>query len=159
LTESSTRHIKAAVTLGALAAVVIASGPGLFGEADFTAWHESWQKHLLSGTCHQAPGRSFELNGVPMAACSRCYGFYWGLLLAWPFFSFVPGYLQLRKTAVRLLIAALLIISIDVAFSIAGIWQNTLTSRFLTGLLLGSTLFSAIFFTGTDRMHNGTHRT
>jgi len=139
-------HLKTTVFLGAIASVIIATGPGLFGTTDITEWFTSWQRFILSGTCHQSPDRSYFISGIPMAVCSRCYGFYWGLLAGLPLALLIPSRYHQRKQALLFLAAVVVLITADVAFSMAGLWQNTLTSRFITGMLLGSSLYAAIFF-------------
>lgn len=144
--DSTNNHLKIAIFLGGIAAVVVATGPGLFGTVDVSVWFSSWQRQMLQGTCHQLPDRSFYISDIPMAVCTRCYGFYWGLLAGLPVTMFIPARFHFRKAAMIVLALAAVLIAIDVIISVAGLWQNTLTSRFITGLLLGSSLFAAIFF-------------
>ncbi|MFU8860499.1 MAG: DUF2085 domain-containing protein [Cyclonatronaceae bacterium] len=144
--DSSNIKPKIAVFLGAIVTVIVASGPGLFGTADAPEWINSWQRILFEGTCHQLSERSFYLSDVPMAVCSRCYGFYWGLLAGLPLTVLVPVRFHLRKAAIVILALAAVIVAVDVIIDVAGLWQNTLTSRFITGLVLGSSLYAAIFF-------------
>lgn len=144
--DSTNYNLKITVFLGGIAAVVVATGPGLFGTVEVSMWFNSWQRLMLEGTCHQIPDRSFYISDIPMAVCSRCYGFYWGLLAGFPVTMFIPARFHLRKAAMLVLALAAILITVDVIISVAGLWQNTLTSRFITGMLLGSSLYAAIFF-------------
>ena len=93
--------------------------------------------------CHQIPERSYFINGHKLAVCSRCTGIYAGFaftLLIYPLLR------SLRNTATpprSLLILAALPLAIDFSLTFFGIWENTHTSRLLTGLLLGSV---AVFY-------------
>ena len=93
--------------------------------------------------CHQIPERSFFLDGHPFAVCARCTGIYAGFTaatLAYPIFR------SLRQTAAparKWLFIAATPLAIDWAVEFFGIWQNTHTSRFLTGALLGA---AAVFY-------------
>jgi len=93
--------------------------------------------------CHQIPERSYFIDGHKLAVCSRCTGIYAGFaftLLIYPLLR------SLRNTATpprSLLILAALPLAIDFSLTFFGIWENTHTSRLLTGLLLGSV---AVFY-------------
>ena len=88
--------------------------------------------------CHQIPERSYFIDGHKLAVCSRCTGIYAGFaftLLLYPLIR------SLRNTSTpprSLLILAALPLAIDFSLTYFGIWENTHTSRLLTGLLLGS---------------------
>jgi uncharacterized membrane protein len=144
--DSTNLYLKFAVFFAAVASVTIATGPGLFGATDMMDWFASWQRFLFMGTCHQLPDRSYLISGIPMAVCSRCYGLYWGLLAGLPLVLMIPSRFHLRKPALLFLAAVVILITADVVITMAGLWQNTLTSRFITGLLLGSSMYIAIFF-------------
>jgi uncharacterized membrane protein len=97
----------------------------------------------LRHLCHQIPERSFFISGHPFAVCARCTGIYAGFAaaaLAYPIFR------SLRQTTTperKWLFIAAAPLAIDWAVEFFGLWQNTHTSRFLTGALLGAT---AVFF-------------
>jgi uncharacterized membrane protein len=93
--------------------------------------------HFFSFICHQIPARSFHLDGEPFGVCSRCFGVYSGLLLG---FLIYPLWRQIDETESipRIwLFLSLVPISIDWSLTVFGIWENTFTSRFVTGLILG----------------------
>jgi uncharacterized membrane protein len=87
--------------------------------------------------CHQLPDRSFFIAGHQLAVCARCTGLYAGfglVLLLYPLIR------PLRSTVVpkpQWLIVAAAPLVIDFSLSLFGIWENTHTSRLLTGMLLG----------------------
>lgn len=93
--------------------------------------------------CHQLPERSYFVDGHKLAVCSRCTGLFAGFaftLLVYPLIR------PLRTTATperKWLVLAAIPTFIDFSLTFFGIWENTHTSRLLTGLLLGST---AVFY-------------
>ena len=94
--------------------------------------------HAFAPFCHQLPERSYFIEGHKFAVCSRCTGIYAGFaftLLLYPLFR------SLRNTAtppLSVLILAALPLAIDFSLTFFGFWENTHTSRLLTGALLGS---------------------
>jgi uncharacterized membrane protein len=93
--------------------------------------------------CHQIPERSYFIDGHKLAVCSRCTGIYAGFAFT---LLLYPVVRSLRNTATpprSLLILAALPLGVDFSLTFLGIWENTHTSRLLTGLLLGSV---AVFY-------------
>jgi uncharacterized membrane protein len=97
----------------------------------------------FAALCHQLPERSYFIDGHKLAVCSRCTGLYFGFaftLLVYPLIR------SLRSTAIparKWLVLATLPLLIDFSLTFFGVWENTHTSRLITGLLLGST---AVFY-------------
>jgi uncharacterized membrane protein len=97
----------------------------------------------FSALCHQLPERSYFIDGHKLAVCSRCTGIYAGFaltLLAYPLIR------SLRATATpprKWLVLATLPLLIDFSLTFFGLWENTHTSRLITGFLLGS---AAVFY-------------
>jgi uncharacterized membrane protein len=91
---------------------------------------------LFGHVCHQAPERSLQLLGHPLAVCGRCTGLYLGLLLAllvlrtWR--SERPG------VAIAALVAAPVLIAVDVGLAALGSYDSSLFARALTGVVLGA---------------------
>jgi uncharacterized membrane protein len=91
----------------------------------------------FSNLCHQHPERSFFIAGHQFAVCARCTGLYAGFTFA------ILLYPLLRpiRTAVapprKWLFVAAFPLAVDFSFGFLGIWENTHTSRLLSGLLLG----------------------
>jgi uncharacterized membrane protein len=122
-----------AVTLGWVLLIIapaIAKANGLTGAS-------SPLYSFFSLMCHQMPERSFHIEGEKFGVCSRCFGVYFGL-----FFGFViyPLWRRIEETEPisRIwLFLSLVPIGIDWFLGVSGIWENTYTSRFVTGLILG----------------------
>ena len=94
--------------------------------------------HAFSPLCHQRPDRTYFIAGYQFAVCSRCTGLYAGFaftLLLYPL-------IRSLKTTVMppriVLLLAALPLAIDFSVTFFGFWENTHTSRLLTGALLGS---------------------
>src|SRR5678815_379247 len=88
--------------------------------------------------CHQLPERSYFIDGHKFAVCSRCTGIYAGFAFTLLLYPLVRS---LRNTATpprSLLILSALPLAIDFSLTFFGFWENTHTSRLLTGALLGS---------------------
>jgi len=86
--------------------------------------------------CHQLPERSFFIAGHQFAVCARCTGLYLGFMLAVLFYPLVR---QLRATEAprrQWLFIAAVPMALDVGLNALGVWENTHSSRFLTGLIL-----------------------
>ena len=87
--------------------------------------------------CHQLDGRSFHVEGEKFGVCSRCFGVYLGIViafLAYPFWRRIENIDPLPKFW---LFAACVPAAIDWSLTIFGIWENTYLSRVVTGGLLG----------------------
>jgi uncharacterized membrane protein len=88
--------------------------------------------------CHQLPERSFFIAGHQFAVCARCTGLYAGFGL---FVLLYPAIRPLRSTEVppvKWLLLSAAPLAFDFSLTFLGIWENTHTSRLLTGLLLGA---------------------
>jgi len=108
--------------------------------------HSFWGRAIyrsFSYVCHQLPERSFFLGEHQFAVCARCTGLYVGFALATLCY---PMFRSLRRTeapARKWLFLAAAPLALDFALGFFGLWQNTHSSRFLTGALLGGV---AVFF-------------
>jgi uncharacterized membrane protein len=89
--------------------------------------------------CHQLPDRSPHLDGVQLAACWRCTGFFAGLIVGALLLP-LTGRLDARLNAGAKwwLVGALGLMALDWAGPVVGYWDNTWTSRAATGGLLGA---------------------
>lgn len=93
--------------------------------------------------CHQLPERSYFIDEHKLAVCSRCTGIYAGFVFTLLVYPLVRS---LRTTAIparKWLVLAALPTFIDFSLTFFGIWENTHTSRLLTGFFLGS---AAVFY-------------
>jgi uncharacterized membrane protein len=93
---------------------------------------------LFHFLCHQLPDRSFFIAGHPLAVCARCAGIYLGFLLLLLVYPLVRS---LRETSLphrRWLLMAAAPLIVDFGLTFLGIWENTHTSRLVTGFLFGA---------------------
>ncbi len=87
-------------------------------------------RSFFSRLCHQDPGRSFMVDGSPIAVCVRCLGVYCGAALA--------TLLGMGKVPARRLLAIAMVLNLlDVATASLHWHGNLPLPRFLLGLLLG----------------------
>ncbi|HEX3280090.1 MAG TPA: DUF2085 domain-containing protein [Pyrinomonadaceae bacterium] len=100
--------------------------------------------HAFSLVCHQIPERSFFIAGHPFAVCARCFGLYAGFTLATIAYPLVSSLKKTDAPPRKWLFLAAVPLLIDYGLGAFGIWNNTHTSRFLTGALLGAV---AVFYT------------
>ncbi len=129
-------------------AVFIALGPGLFGHVGFAEWFTSWQKQVFNLLCHQQAERSISINETPMAVCSRCFGIYSSFFLTLLIIPLLRQSTWRNNWAIILVLVAVTLNVVDsIAYSLQ-IWENSITSRFWFGSLIG---FSAAFVLGTER--------
>ena len=88
--------------------------------------------------CHQLPERSYFIDGHKLAVCSRCTGLYAGFALTLLLYPLI-GSLKNTVTPPRSwLLLATVPLAVDFSVNFFGFWQNTHTSRFVTGAVLGS---------------------
>jgi uncharacterized membrane protein len=97
----------------------------------------------FSLVCHQIPERSFFIAGRPFAVCARCFGLYAGFTLATIAYPLVRSLKKTDAPPRKWLFIAAVPLGIDYALGVFGIWNNTHSSRFITGALLGAV---AVFY-------------
>ncbi len=97
----------------------------------------------FSYVCHQIPERSFFIAGHQFAVCSRCTGLYFGFAAATLAYPALRSLRQTTAPARKWLFVAAAPLGIDFLLGYFNIWDNTHTSRLLTGLLLGAV---AVFY-------------
>ena len=99
--------------------------------------------HAFGVLCHQIPERSYFIDGHKLAVCARCTGIYGGFTLTLLLYPLIRS-LRNATTPPRIfLFLAAAPLAIDFSLTFFGIWENTHTSRLLTGALLGSV---AVFY-------------
>lgn len=82
-----------------------------------------------------------------MAVCSRCLGIYSGWTLGWILLPILNILKTVNfNTLVNILVGIVLVNLVDISGDIVNYWENTLTSRLVLGMLLGSA--AAVLFTG-----------
>ena len=94
--------------------------------------------HAFGFLCHQLPERSFFIDGHKLAVCSRCTGLYFGATLTLMFYPLLRSLRVAHTPHRRWLILAAIPIFLDFLLTFVGVWENTHTTRFVTGFLLGS---------------------
>ena len=103
---------------------------------------------LLSYTygrvCHQVADRSFHVAGHPFAVCARCFGIYAGYLAGLIVYPIARSLTETELPHRRWLMIALLPVAVDFVGGCLGIFENTLASRALTGMIAG---VAGAFFT------------
>ncbi|HEY4425118.1 MAG TPA: DUF2085 domain-containing protein [Pyrinomonadaceae bacterium] len=87
--------------------------------------------------CHQKPERSYFIDGHKFAVCARCTGIYFGFAFTLLLYPLVRSLRSIATPPRSLLILAALPLGIDFSLTFFGFWENTHTSRLLTGALLG----------------------
>lgn len=93
--------------------------------------------------CHQLPERSYFIAGHKLAVCSRCTGLYAGFVFTMLIYPLVRPLRSVVWPRREWLILAAVPMAIDFSLTFFGVWENTHTSRLLTGILLGSV---AVFY-------------
>ncbi|HEX5732278.1 MAG TPA: DUF2085 domain-containing protein [Blastocatellia bacterium] len=91
-----------------------------------------------SRVCHQLANRSFQIEGHPFAVCSRCTGIYAGYVMGLVVYPFVRSLARTETPARTWLLVAMAPVAIDLAGDFAGLFDNTLLSRALTGGVAGA---------------------
>ena len=99
--------------------------------------------YAFGALCHQRPDRSFFIDGHKFGVCARCTGIYFGFAFTLLVYPLVRSLRTVTTPARKWLLLAALPLAIDFSLTFFGIWENTHTSRLLTGLLLGSV---AVFY-------------
>ena len=105
------------------------------------AGHPFWGLTIygtFSYVCHQIPERSFFIAGHQFAVCARCTGLYAGFTVATVCYPLLRSLRQTEAPPRKWLFLAAAPLAIDFALGYFGIWENTHSSRFATGALLGA---------------------
>jgi len=124
----------AAIIVFLVSAIVVAPLAAASGHSELAAVIY----HAFSPLCHQRPDRSYYIAGYQFAVCSRCTGLYAGFAFTLLLYPLVRS-LKTTTTPPRMvLLLAALPLAIDFSVTFFGFWENTHTSRLLTGALLGS---------------------
>ena len=126
--------VLAVLSLIVVAPAAAASGRGELAQGIYGAF----------GTlCHQLPERSYSIAGHKFAVCSRCTGLYAGFVFTLLLYPLIRSLKTTATPPRSLLVFAAIPLVIDFSVTFFGFWENTHTSRLLTGALLGSV---AVFY-------------
>ena len=88
--------------------------------------------------CHQLPERSYFIAGHKFAVCARCTGLYAGFAFTFLLYPLLRPLRAIDWPPPVWLVLSTVPMAIDFGLTFLGIWENTHTSRLLTGLFLGS---------------------
>jgi uncharacterized membrane protein len=144
--SASVRRQLAVWSIIALGSVLISSAV-IAAPLALSSGHLIWALpiyHAFSLVCHQIPERSFFIAGHPFAVCARCFGLYAGFTLATIAYPLVCSLKKTDAPPRKWLFIAAAPLVIDYALGAFGIWNNTHSSRFITGALLGAV---SVFYT------------
>jgi uncharacterized membrane protein len=94
---------------------------------------------VCSAVCHQDPIRSFRLLGVTLPVCSRCTAVYLGAFCGITVFPLLRNLAGLFSKITYLAGISTMLLGLDVAADVAGLWHNTFSSRSISGGFLGLT--------------------
>ena len=136
--EIAERRVVIAVGLSSLAMLILATAMPVFG------W--SFSHAVLGTACHQDPERCLPIAGLPMSLCARCSAIFSGLFLgSGLIFVSAPS----RRLALRLLLFAASATALDVLAESAGLFNNLVSLRLVTGWVLGFAIILMIGSQGT----------
>jgi len=130
------------VLIGILVFILLSS---LSSIISFPEWIQHFSHSWLQTICHTNPERSYTLLGERMILCSRCTGIYFSFTLGLISSFFISFPKNLRTKRLLFLASCIVFMLVDVVFDWLGIWSNSNTSRFLTGIVFGLSL-SFFFF-------------
>jgi uncharacterized membrane protein len=130
------------VVAGCMAVLVLIVGTPLAAAAGHPVAAKTVYR-AFGFVCHQIPERSFFIAEHQFAVCARCTGLYAGFALAAVTYPVFRSLRQTEAPARKWLFLAAAPLAIDFALGFFGIWNNTHSSRLLTGALLGAV---AVFY-------------
>ena len=105
------------------------------------AAHNGWSIAIYQAfgfLCHQLPERSFFIAGHKLAVCSRCSGIYLGATMTLLVYPLIRSLRSVDPPARKWLFAAAIPLFVDFFLTFVGVWENTHTTRFVTGFIFGS---------------------
>ena len=123
--------------VGSLAFLALIIGAPLAQKSDHPFWALTIYQSF-SYVCHQLPERSYFIGGHKLAVCSRCTGLYAGFALATILYPLVRSLRQTEAPPRKWLFLAAAPLAVDFSLTFLGIWENTHSSRLITGALLGA---------------------
>ena len=141
----SSAKIAALTYAAVLALVLVWVGGAVFVPVVLNGSHDSESSlvasllHYAYGRiCHQMPDRSFHIAGEPLAVCARCLGIYAGYIVGLILYPLARSLSRADAPPRSWLIPAIAPVAIDFAGGYIGLFENTLASRSITGLIAGA---------------------
>ncbi len=135
------RSLYAGILIGLLLLVIASMGSGIIGVA---VDYGNWQYRMFRGICHQMIERSFQINGIPMAVNTRCFGVFTGLFVSWLFIPALKNRVKNKKWPVFFLIIVVILQIGDYVAGLFSVWNSSNFSRFFMGNLLGAAIVCMI---------------
>jgi uncharacterized membrane protein len=90
--------------------------------------------------CHQDVTRSFILWSWPLSVCHRCAGIYLSFTITLFVFPWLRRLQLFHSFSLPRLVIFMLPLLLDYVFDVAGFWQNSPSSRAISGLAAGTGL-------------------
>ncbi len=109
-----------------------------FAEAKNLAGVSNSLYKFFSFLCHQNSARSYAFGAHAFAVCSRCFGIYLGLFGGFLIYPFLWRIEETEPFPRFWLFAAMIPMAVDWLLGVFEIWENTHSSRLLTGVVLGA---------------------
>ena len=107
--------------------------------------------YFLRLLCHQSPDRCMKINGKPMPICSRCAGFYSGLIIGTVFNFFNRAIVEMFWFNLILIVfIGLAPMAIDGFTQLKGLRESNNTLRLITGLMAGFTCGIIVVYLGVN---------
>jgi uncharacterized membrane protein len=126
--------ISVVVVLSVISLIVVAPLAAVSGHTDIATGIYG----AFAILCHQLPERSYFIDGHQLAVCSRCTGVYAGFAFTLLLYPLIRSLKNPEMPRPSWLLLAALPLAIDFGVNFFDFWQNTHTSRLLTGAFLGS---------------------
>ena len=126
--------ISVVVVLSVVSLIVVAPVAAASGHSDVATGIYG----AFATLCHRLPERSYFIDGHQLAVCSRCTGVYGGFAFTLLLYPLIRSLKNPGMPRPSWLLLAALPLAIDFGVNFFGFWQNTHTSRLLTGAFLGS---------------------
>ncbi len=112
--------------------------PIFFKELNYLVITYPFSKRIYSIVCHQITSKTFIINGERLLVCARCSGIYIGALFSSLISLFYSS--KIIKN-INLFLYSIILLTLDVFFSSAGIYHYSKLLAFLTGIFFGSVSF------------------
>ncbi|MFZ1730517.1 MAG: DUF2085 domain-containing protein [Bacteroidota bacterium] len=95
---------------------------------------------FFSPVCHQDVSRSFLLWNWPVSVCHRCTGIYLSFTFTLFVFPWLRGLRIFHSFSLPRLAIFMLPLLLDYMLDVAGVWQNSPSSRAISGFVAGTGL-------------------
>ncbi|MEO8399059.1 MAG: DUF2085 domain-containing protein [Ignavibacteriaceae bacterium] len=107
-------------------------------QSSFAVIISPFLKKIYAAVCHQIDYKTINFFGQKLFVCSRCTGIYFGAFLSSFYLIFDSRKIGLKNS---FLLAASILIIMDVVFYSIGLYEYSKSIAFITGLFFGSIVF------------------